>query len=77
MLICEHASFSENGILGYDAYWDGIRTENGIIEEKYREGIDETNRKIIAACKASGLSTEQIMSITGLSEEQMNKLNHS
>ena len=41
------------------------------------EGMEETNRKIIAGCKKSGLSIEQIIDITGLSEEQINKLSNS
>ena len=84
--ICEHAAFTDKEILAYDAYWNVIRSEKGVIEESRREGIEEgiekgiekgrkeESLKIAASCKKNGFSTEQIMLITGLSEEQINKL---
>jgi len=79
--ICEEAAFTDKELAAYDAYWDAVRTEKGLIEENLRkgreEGLEEGRKevqKIITNCKASGLSTEQIISITGLSEEQITKL---
>ena len=79
--ICEEAAFTDKELAAYDAYWDAVRTEKGLIEENLRKGREEGReegrkevQKIITNCKASGLSTEQIISITGLSEEQITKL---
>ena len=107
--ICEQAAFTDKELMAYDAYWDAVRTEKGLIEEGIEKGIEkgrkegiekgiekgrkegieegiekgrkegekETIQKIIASCNEKGFSTEQIMTITGLSEEQINKLSNS
>ena len=99
--ICEEGAFSDSELAAYDAYWDVVRTEIGLIETSLREGLEkgrkeglkeglkegvekglekgreegrEEVRKIITNCKQSGFSMEQIISITGLSEEQIKRL---
>ena len=92
--ICEQAAFTDEELLAYDANWDAVRSEKGMIEESHREGMEkgrkegieegiekgiekgqkEITLKFIANCKENGFSTEQIITITGLSEEQINKL---
>ena len=47
------------------------------IEKGRKEEKEESARKFIANCKKNGFPIEQIISLTGLSEEQINKLSDS
>ena len=87
--ICEKAAFTDRERMVYDEFLDVIRTERGLVDtslregmekgrkEGLKEGMEEATRKIIASCKKNGFSIEQIMSITGLSEEQINQSSNS
>ena len=76
---------TENGLIesslreGMEKGWKKGRKEG--IEEGRKEGIEEgmekANQIIVASCRKKGFSIAQIMDITGLSEEQINKLSDS
>jgi predicted transposase/invertase (TIGR01784 family) len=85
--ICEEGAFTNAELDTYEQYWDLIRVENALISEyteKGRaegreegrvegrtEGAAESLARVLVNGKRSGLSLEQLRTITGLDEGQI------
>ena len=39
--ICEHAAFTDKELMAYDAYWDAVSTEKGLVEKQRKDGKKE------------------------------------
>ena len=85
--IVEESAYSEAEMLAYDRYWDQVRLDKALADERdaARAELDETHAKLDAAVeklrqdklqtarklKAMNLSTEQIADATGLSADEI------
>ena len=81
--IVEESAYSEAEMLAYDRYWDQVRLDKALADERdaARAELDETNAKLDAAVeqlrqtarnlKAMKLTNEQIEAATGLSAAEI------
>lgn len=82
----EESAFTDSQLLGYDKFWDIIRTtttyyNDGIrkgraegIEEGREEGRKEERYVMALKMKKNGLSSAMIQEYTGLTQEELEKL---
>ncbi len=76
------SGFSKSELESYDKYWDSVRTEKTLQEGFYEkgkfEGREEGEKKgilkVAKKAKDKGMSVSDISDMTGLSEEDINKL---
>ena len=81
--IVEESAYSEAEMLAYDRYWDQVRLDKALVDERdaARAELDETNAKLDAAVeqlrqtarnlKTMKLTNEQIEAATGLSAAEI------
>ena len=81
--IVEESAYSEAEMLAYDRYWDQVRLDKALVDERdaARAELDETNAKLDAAVeqlrqtarkmKSKGFSNEDIADITGLTAAEI------
>ena len=81
--IVEESAYSEAEMLAYDRYWDQVRLDKALADERdaARAELDETNAKLDAAVeqlrqtarnlKAMKLTNEQIAAATGLTADEI------
>ena len=90
MEVVEESAFSPEQLLGYDKFWDIIRTETTLynsgvrqgreegkaigLEKGREEGRAETVMAIARRMKSKGSSFADIQELTGLSEEEIRGL---
>ena len=86
MEVVEESAFSPEQLLGYDKFWDIIRTETTLYnsgvrqgrEEGHAEGREEGRAETVMAIarrmKSKGSSFADIQELTGLSEEEIRGL---
>jgi predicted transposase/invertase (TIGR01784 family) len=88
--LCEAGAYTDAELDVYDKYWDYVRVENSLIaegEEKGQakgraeglaEGLAEGEKKsminIVLNCRRNGFSIEQMQTITGLAEEELQEI---
>ena len=86
MEVVEESAFSPEQLLGYDKFWDIIRTETTLYNSGVRQGREEgraegreegraeTVMAIARRMKSKGSSFADIQELTGLSEEEIRGL---
>jgi predicted transposase/invertase (TIGR01784 family) len=80
--LCQEAAFTPKELAAYDKYWDIIRTEKSLRASAMRQGEakgearGEAKAKIETAKNAikMGISIDDIIKLTGLSKQQIEKL---
>ena len=80
--IVEKSAFSEEQLYAYEKFWDGIRVERAFINDAVEKGEKmgiEKGRKIeihqmAKKLKTKGLGIEDIVELTGLTEEEIAKI---
>lgn len=78
----EESAYTDEQLLGYDKFWDVIRTERTIVnsaarrgrEKGYAEGERDKVLAIARKMKSKGLPVEDIKEITGLTAEEIEQL---
>ena len=78
MEVVEESAFSPEQLLGYDKFWDIIRTETTLYNSGVRQGREEGRAETVMAIarrmKSKGSSFADIQELTGLSEEEIRGL---
>jgi hypothetical protein len=74
LLLLEESSYSITELATYDKYWDSIRSEKTLIIDAENKGIEKGIEKVATAAKNMGMSTKDISKLTGLSEDEIDKL---
>ena len=80
--LVEESAYNDAELRAIDRYWDSVSRERTALSEKYllgeakgrAEGMKEGIIKTAKNMKAEGLPTSLIAKMTGLSEEEINKL---
>ncbi len=84
--LVEHSAFTDEELAQYDKFWDIIRTENTLIASSEKKGWNEGMKagikegqkaktiEIAQNMKQYGMPLSDIAKMTGLSEEEINKL---
>jgi len=84
--LVEHSAFTDEELAQYDNFWDIIRTENTLIASSEKKGWNEGMKagikegqktktiEIAQNMKQYGMPLSDIAKMTGLSEEEINKL---
>lgn len=88
--LTEQSAYTPAELAAYDTYWDTVRTEKTLLEDKYQEGkaegieqgIDRGIKmgeqaaliKIASTLLAEGTPTEKITHLTGLTESEIKEL---
>ena len=73
MEVVEESAYTPEQLLGYDKFWDIIRTENTLYSSGVRQGRAEGIRQTALNLKSMGLGIADIQKATGLSEEEIRK----
>jgi len=68
--LCEEGAFTPEELARYDHFWDAVRIEKTIKESARIEGITEIALNLLKM----GVSVEIVSNATGLSEQQIGKL---
>ena len=75
MEVVEESAYTPEQLLGYDKFWDIIRTENTLYSSGVRQGRAEGEQakalNIALNLKSMGLGIADIQKATGLSEEEI------
>ena len=71
MEVVEESAYTPEQLLGYDKFWDIIRTENTLYSSGVRQGRAEGIRQTALNLKSMGLGIADIQKATGLSEEEI------
>ena len=74
MEVVEESAYTPEQLLGYDKFWDIIRTENTLYSSGVRQGRAEGIRQTALNLKSMGLGIADIQKATGLSEEEVRDL---
>ena len=74
MEVVEESAYTPEQLLGYDKFWDIIRTENTLYSSGVRQGRAEGIRQTALNLKSMGLGIADIQKATGLSEEEIRDL---
>ena len=90
MEVVEESAYTPEQLLGYDKFWDIIRTENTLYSSGVRQGLEkgmeqgreegrlegraEGIRQTARNLKSMGLGITDIQKATGLSEEEIRDL---
>ena len=78
MEVVEESAYTPEQLLGYDKFWDIIRTENTLYSSGVRQGRAEGEQakalNIALNLKSMGLGIADIQKATGLSEEEIRDL---
>ena len=78
MEVVEESAYTPEQLLGYDKFWDIIRTENTLYSSGVRQGREEGRAETVMAIarrmKSKGSSFADIQELTGLSEEEIRGL---
>ena len=78
MEVVEESAYTPEQLLGYDKFWDIIRTENTLYNSGVRQGRAEGEQakalNIALNLKSMGLGIADIQKATGLSEEEIRDL---
>ena len=86
MEVVEESTYTPEQLLGYDKFWDIIRTENTLYSSGVRQGLEKgmeqglekgrKDEKIANArkMKSYGLALEMIADITGLTIDEVRDL---
>ena len=74
MEVVEESAYTPEQLLGYDKFWDIIRTENTLYSSGVRQGRAEGIRQTALNLKSMGLGIADIQKATGLSEEEISDL---
>ena len=74
MAVVEESAYTPEQLLGYDKFWDIIRTENTLYSSGVRQGRAEGIRQTALNLKSMGLGIADIQKATGLSEEEIRDL---
>lgn len=73
--LTKESNFTPEQLLAYDKYIDAIRSEASIKADARKAGKAEGLKSVALKLKKSGLLTvQQIVEVTGLSEEEINLL---
>jgi len=74
----EVSAFSKSELASYDKYWDTVRTEKSVTSDFFEKGMEKGVEKGILAvainAKKMGVSPAEIAEMTGLSEEDIERL---
>ena len=78
MEVLEESAYTPEQLLGYDKFWDIIRTETTLYNSGVRQGREEGRAETVMAIarrmKSKGSSFADIQELTGLSEEEIRGL---
>ena len=81
MKIVEETAYTSEQLEEYNWFWDKVRLDRnlaGAAEQRYEEGLEEgarnTNIENARKMKEIGMTTEQIRMVTGLTEEEIERL---
>ena len=72
--LVEHSAFTDKELADYDKFWDIVRTENTLISSSEKKGRQAEKIAIAKNLKQYGMPLSDIAKMTGLSEEEINKL---
>ncbi len=72
--LVEHSAYTDKELAAYDKFWDIIRTENTLISSAEKKGKQEERIAIAKNLKEYGMPVAEISQMTGLPEEEINKL---
>ena len=72
--IVEKSAFTEGQLYAYEQFWDAIVNERVLRQKSYREGMTKGIALTAAKLKKNGMAIEDIVEVTGLTEEEINKL---
>ena len=72
--IVEKSAFTEGQLYAYEQFWDAIVNERVLRQKSYREGMTKGIALTAAKLKKKGMAIEDIVEVTGLTEEEINKL---
>ena len=72
--IVEKSAFTEGQLYAYEQFWDAIVNERVLRQKSYREGMTKGIALTAAKLKKMGMAIEDIVEVTGLTEEEINKL---
>lgn len=72
--ILEKSAYNEAQLYAYERFWDAVTTERVAVESSYKKGRDERTLEIARNMKASGLPAEIIVSTTGLTTDEIDRL---
>lgn len=72
--LVEHSAFTDEELDRYDKFWDIIRTENTLISSAEKKGEIKKTFEIARNLKQYGMPLSDIAKMTGLSEDEINKL---
>jgi len=72
--IVEKSAFTEGQLYAYEQFWDAIVNERVLRQKSYREGMTKGIALTAAKLKKKGMAIEDIVEVTGLTEEEIKKL---
>jgi predicted transposase/invertase (TIGR01784 family) len=72
--LVEHSAYTDKELADYDKFWDIVRTENTLIASSEKKGERNKALEIARNLKQYGMSVAEISQMTGLSEDEINKL---
>lgn len=80
--LTEQSAYTSAELAAYDTYWDTVRTERTLLDERYQqgmkegkaEGIAQTVNKMAVVMLNEGMPIEKITHLTGLTEQQIKTL---
>ena len=72
--IVEKSAFTEGQLYAYEQFWDAIVNERVLRQKSYREGMTKGIALTAAKLKKKGMAIEDLVEVTGLTEEEINKL---
>ena len=76
------SAFTDNELLAYDKFWDGVRVEKTLqydsfqkgLEQGIEQGIEQRNMEIARKMLASGMDVNTVVEMTGMSKEDILRL---
>ncbi len=72
--LVEHSAYTDKELADYDKFWDIVRTENTLIASSEKKGERNKALEIARNLKQYGMSVAEISQMTGLPEDEINKL---
>ncbi|MDR0572802.1 MAG: hypothetical protein LBG96_02015, partial [Tannerella sp.] len=74
----EAGAYTKKQLFTYDKYRDAILTERSVLSDAERtgmeKGIEKGIEKVAAACLKKGMSLEDVTELTGLTADEIRKL---